>query len=40
MRIGKLRGFLAMGGLWAVPVFVYASGPNVPAGPLEQKVRH
>ncbi len=40
MRIGKLRSFLAMGALLAAPVFVYASGPNVPPGSLEQKVRH
>jgi len=41
MRIGKLGGFLAVGALLALPVFVYASGPNViQGGSLEQKVRH
>jgi hyperosmotically inducible protein len=41
MRIGKLRSFLAATALLAVPMFVYASGPNAaPGSPLEQKVRH
>ena len=41
MTFGKLRSFLAVGALLAVPAFVYASGPNVAqSGSLEQKVRH
>lgn len=41
MRIGKLRSFLAVGALLAVPMFVYASGPKVhPSGSLEDNVRH
>jgi hyperosmotically inducible protein len=41
MRVGKLRGFLAVGALLAVPMFVYASGQSVVQGSsIEQKVRH
>ena len=41
MKVGKLRSFLAMGAMLAVPAFVYASGPNVAKDvSLEEKVRH